>query len=149
MPSWLQVSAAFLAGISLTACAAAPDRGPKFAAIQHQAHGVVGRDHPAFRKDLDDCGSSVYARGIVMNGQRVSERAAADKIYMDYMIGVIARPGAAPMAAAEAARDPVLVTGSTKAPAALGSEPAWVREYLALDRATRECVRAKGWVEAA
>ena len=145
----------------LAGCAEAP----KLTDMEHPQHGIVPREHPAFAADLTDCAAPVYARGLVVNGQRVNDRPAATAAYLawlrqTYTYGekpaavqpVMAKqaPKQAPVKSAvvkPAAQpsNPSLVTGST--PAASQVEPQFVKDYFAYEKATWDCVRGKGWTE--
>lgn len=149
--------------LALSGCAEAP----KLTDMEHPQHGIVPREHPAFAADLNDCATPVYARGLVVNGQRVSDRPAATAAYLAWLRQTYTygeKPETVPPATmakqapkqqapvksvavkpASQPSNPSLVTGST--PAASQAEPQFVKDYFAYEKATWDCVRAKGWTE--
>ena len=134
---------------------------PKLTDMEHAQHGIVPREHPAFASDLNECATPVYARGLTVNGRRITDRPAATAAYLGWLKATYTytdaaeapapptvpppRPKQAAAKPAVPRGDPSLVTGST--PAASQAEPQFVKDYFAYEKATWDCVRAKGWAE--
>lgn len=138
-------------GLALAAAACGPS--PKLTDMEHAQHGIVPREHIAFTADLNDCATPVYARGLVVNGRKLTDRQGATAAYQGWLKEAYTYTDAAeapprPPAKAKlvAQRDArSLVTGSTSGVAQ--AEPAFVKDYFAFEKATWDCVRAKGWSE--
>lgn len=154
--------------ILLGGCAAeAPVVLPEVNDVENAQYGAVQRTDSRFAKNLEDCARPAYAAGIDVGGRKLTDRGAVMAAYSAWLKTAYTydgedKPATEPTPAKTASLKPARsqprassggpVASSTNGvvrsgDAAQDGEPAFARAYFTAEKATWDCVHAKGWNE--
>ena len=116
---------------------------------EHAQYGLVSTDHEAFVQDRVECGNRVFANGITIKGQLITNRSKAIELYVNDLVNLnfstsdFATAGIYG-ALAVSSGDPSWGTRSSSTSQTF-RRPDYADKFNQLENETWDCVATKGW----